>query len=256
MREFRVGKRQTSAILVILGCVSLACNLHHSGRSVAISGSKVEYRTVRHSKSGASIPQLTHHRSPVVQDVVNRQLESLAASLQCDTQGNLENPDHFDSTTRVTYAADEVLSLSVHASYYCGGPYPTNDANLSMTFDMRTGLAVSFEELFSDYERDAESIARALYPERIARAEHLAATGHEEPGETCDDAFTLSVPHLLESGFSYALSEEGLIVQPNFPHVSEACAEQIVVPYARLRQFAAPDGILARVADANRSAPN
>jgi hypothetical protein len=211
---------------------------------------------VRHPRSGALLPRLTRFHEPVIQETVNRQLESLADSLSCDTHEFPGNPDYFESTAKVTYISNEVLSVSVHASYYCGGPYPTNDANRSVTFDLQTGLSVSFAELFANYEQDAEAIVRTLYPERIARAEHLAASGHDEPGETCDDAFVFSLPNLLESGFSYALSREGLIVQPNFPHVSEACAEEIIVPYERVRRFAAPYGILARVADAKRSVPN
>ena len=243
-------------IFALCGCFGLACGHGYNTQSPAVSGSQVDYRMVRHQKSDALLPRLVRFRDPAIQEAVNRQLDSLAGSLLCDTQEIPGGPDYFESTAKVTYAANEVLSVSVHASYYCGGPYPTNDSNRSVTFDLKTGLPVSFEELFSDYERDAENIIRTLYPEHIARAEYLAATGHDEPSETCDDAFIFSIPHLLESGFSYALSSEGLIVQPNFPHVSEACAEEIIAEFSRVRHFAALKGILARVADAKRRAPN
>jgi hypothetical protein len=219
---------------------------------------------VRHPTSGALLPRLIRFHDPAIQETVNRQLDSLAGSLLCDTdpedspeiEDSPGSPGSFESIAKVTYAASDVLSVSVHSSYYCGGPYPTNDDNRSVTFDLKTGLIVPFEELFSDYERDAESIIRTLYPKHVARAEYLAATGHDEPGESCDDdAFSFSIPNLLESGFSYALSSEGLIVQPDFPHVSEACAEEIIVQFDQVRRFAAPNGVLARVSDAKRSAP-
>lgn len=213
-------------------------------------GSQVEYQLVRHPRSKVQLPRLSRFRNTAVQEKVNRELDSLAGSLLCEDRPVVDIPVYFKAATQVTYAADDVLSVSVHASYYCGGPYPTNDANLSVTYDLKTGSAVSFEELFTDYQRDAAEIVRALYPERIARAEKLVAAGHTEPGENCDDdPFIFSIDHLLESGFSYALSNDGLIVQPNFPHVIEACAEVLTVPFERILDFAASNGILARVAN-------
>jgi hypothetical protein len=46
---------------------------------------------------------------------------------------------------------------------------------------------------------------------------------------------------------AFNFSKAGLSVQPDWPHVMEACAERVTVPYAKLSRFAAPDGLLARV---------
>jgi hypothetical protein len=242
--------RYSRLVLAICCCFGAACT-QGRGASPAV-GDKVETRLVRSPRSGALLPRLVRFHDPAIQDKVNRQLDSLADSLSCEDQGAAaSSPTDFESTAKVTYAANDILSVSVHASFFCGGPYPTNDANLSVTYDLRTGSLVPFKGLFADYQRDAAEIVRVLFPEKVARAESWAAAGREESGESCDDTPSLfSIDSLLETGFSYVLSPDGLVVQPNFPHVVEACAEMATVSYDKLRRFAAADGILARVAGA------
>ncbi len=46
---------------------------------------------------------------------------------------------------------------------------------------------------------------------------------------------------------AFNFSRRGLKVQPAWPHVIEACAELVTVPYDDLKRFAAPEGVLARV---------
>ncbi|HEX4955497.1 MAG TPA: hypothetical protein VF017_19060 [Thermoanaerobaculia bacterium] len=220
-----------------------------------VSGAKrIEHQTALPQRDGALLPRLTGYRAPTIQQKVNLHLADLEASLACDTVEPPGESHSYESQVKVTYAANDVLSISVHSDYYCGGPHPENDENNSVTFDLETGLPVSFDQLFANYGRDAEAIVRELFPERIARAERLAAAGGEHK-EDCDDPFIFSVLHLVASGFSYAISEEGLLVQPDFPFVMRACAEEVVVPFKRVHRFAAPGGILARVtaAEASRS---
>ncbi|HEX8386026.1 MAG TPA: hypothetical protein VF576_07580, partial [Rubricoccaceae bacterium] len=71
-------------------------------------------------------------------------------------------------------------------------------------------------------------------------------------GDAC--AEVLSAESLAGARFAYSLSAEGLAVQPEFPHVTEACAVESVVPYGSLRAYAAEGGVLARVADASAAA--
>ena len=55
---------------------------------------------------------------------------------------------------------------------------------------------------------------------------------------------------LATTTFIYTISPVGLAVQPEFPHVTEACAVTATVPLASLRAFVPDRGVLARVADA------
>jgi hypothetical protein len=209
----------------------------------AAAQQRIAWTMARNPASGAVLPRLTAGQNRAR---VNRQLDSLAASLRCGREAAGRGREtYFRSRARVAYAARDVFSVAITASYDCAGPYPTDGANLSVTYDLRTGRAVPFEALFADYARDGAAIVRALFPDRAARAERPASAGDEEE-RACTEAY--SADFLLQTGFAWSVSPRGLVVEPEFPHVVAACAREAVVPFARLRRFAAPGGILARLA--------
>jgi hypothetical protein len=190
---------------------------------------------VAHPTSGAELPRIRLPERPEVEQRVNEQLDSLAGDLMC------EDPSFtYHSTASVEHSVDDVFSVLVSASYYCGGPYPVDGADQSTTFDLQTGEAVRFAELFEDYERDGTAIARA-FVESISAADL----------EGCEDVLTPEELLGLQA-FSYTISTAGLRVVPTFAHVISVCNGQSTVPFDALRAFAARGGILLRVADAAR----
>jgi hypothetical protein len=209
------------------------------------------YTLVRNPESGAVLPRLTDTRDPRWR-AVNAQLDSVAAELRC-----LDKVDPFGhatehwSDTKVAYAADSILSVFIRFGGFCGGAHPINGVNLSMTFDLRMGKGVPFRELFADYDGNALAIVRALYPEQTARAAQLARRG--DPALTDEDECIVvyAAAGLARGYFAYTFSRAGLVVEPDFAHVVGACREEVVVPYDRLRPFAAPGGILDRMVDAH-----
>jgi hypothetical protein len=212
---------------------------------------RIAFAMVRDSGTGAVLPRLTDSAGAQAR-AVNRFLDSMSATMRCDTAfAPNGDPTEFEAEARVTYAADSIFSVHIRESYYCGGPYPTNGANFSATFDMRTGVEVPFEALFADWARDGAAIVRVIYPEQVAGADRIAAAGEPDPDdEDCNQFY--APDRLAEGGFHYAFSDAGLMVEADFPHVIAACGGEAVVPYERLRPFAAPGGILARRATAKR----
>jgi hypothetical protein len=195
----------------------------------------VAYTMVRHPVSGVELPRIRLPERPDVETGVNARLDSLAASLRCpDADGG-----EYDTRAAVTYARNDVFSVQIASSYYCGGAYPTHRADSSVTFDLRTGREVELRSLFADYERDRAEIARAFL-------------GSLSAGdlEGCEDVLTAEE---IDS-FAFTISPEGLRLETAFPHVIEACNRESTVAFDVLRAFAAPGGILTRVADA--AAPN
>jgi hypothetical protein len=173
---------------------------------------------------------------------VNRQIDDVTKDFGCQGAGE---KGYYEVRSRVAYAMKDIFSIYASASYFCGGPYPTNDANMSQTFDLRTGKQVQFEELFKNYEADKREILRAIFAAKVTTAERLKASGRAKE----DDCRTLfALDNLETSSFSFNFSNAGLQVQPSWPHVIEACADRVTVPYSKLQRFAAPDGILARAA--------
>lgn len=146
----------------------------------------------------------------------------------------------------MAYADRDIFSIYAWAQYYCaGGAYPTNNDNISQTFDLRTGKLIEFPDLFKNYEADKREILKTIFAARIAAAERLKASGKAQD-DSCETTYALDN---LEgtTTFNFNFSSAGLQVQPSWPHVIEACSEIVTVPYSKLERFAASDGILSRM---------
>jgi hypothetical protein len=243
------GDRQPSADATASRADSASPAKAASGPAVVT----IPYTMVRHPASGAVMPRLTDTSSAPAR-AVNRQLDSAAAEMRCEEAVVRGYETEFDSEARVTYAADSVFSVYIRVSYYCGTASPTNGANFSVTYDLRTSEPVEFQELWADWERDGQAIARAIFPAQTARADSVArGVLTPDPDDPCWDMYRAET---LATGFylRYSLSDSGFVGELDPPTVAKACGEVVTVPYARLRPFAAPGGVLARVADA-RSRP-
>jgi hypothetical protein len=206
----------------------------------------IGYRKIAVGKTGVQFPILTRYRNPAIVDAVNREIDRLTSMMRCEEGGD------YDVKSFVTYAAKDIFSIYASASYYCGGPYPTNDSNMSVTFDLKTGKLIDFPSLFSNYEADKRAILKIIFSKQMARIESLVSRPEEKKppreSEDCqDDASLFSIENLENSDFAFNFSKEGLGVQPQWPHAIEACAEKVTVPFQALQQFARPNGILARV---------
>ena len=178
---------------------------------------------------------------------VNAQINELSKEFGCPAPHGKD--DWYKVSSRVEYAAKDILSIYASANYYCGGPYPTNDLNMSLTFDLRTGKEVHFAQLFKSYDTDKDQILKIIFATQLARTEKLLTAGKKNnESSSCEKnsgLFTLEI--LRGSEYAYNFSEKGLVVQPQWPHVVEACAERVTVPYQQLTEFAAPNGLLARI---------
>jgi hypothetical protein len=212
-------------------------------QSKRTTGVDIGYAKVRVRRTGILFPRLTSFGDRRVLREVNRQIDELTAQFGCDERGR---NSYYKVRSRVEYAEKDIFSIYATAEYYCNTAYPTNDANQSLTFDLRTGKQVAFEELFKNYEADKREILKTIFAAQVSRSERLAASGRPRE-ETCEgDPELFSLDRLEGTTFSFNFSKAGLSVQPDWPHVIEACAERVTVPYAKLARFAAPDGPLAR----------
>ena len=213
---------------VFLALASVGC-----AKDTRVDATPVAYGMVVNPTSGVEMPRIRLPDRPKVEQRVNDQLDALAASLMC-----LDGGGTYSSAATVRHAANDVFSVQVGSSYYCGTPYPTNHADSSMTFDLWTGEAIAFKKLFEDYQRDGAEIAGAF-------VESLSA----EDLDGCEDVLTVEELNKWQS-FAYTISTQGLRVELSFPHVLAACNRQSIVAFGALRTFAAPESILTRIANA------
>lgn len=201
----------------------------------------IGYASVPVRRTGIRFPRLMRFRDQRVMREVNRQIDEFTKDFGCSGKDS-----YYKVRSKVAYAGKDIFSIYASAQYYCGGPYPTNDDNISQTFDLRTGKKVSFEELFNSYETNKREILKTIFATQVARAEKAAASG-KNTEDSCEGPDLYSLDNLEGSTFAYNFSSAGLQVQPSWPHVVEACAEIVTVPYSRLAGFAAPNGLLARM---------
>jgi hypothetical protein len=188
---------------------------------------------------GHRLPRLTRYRDAGVLRKVNAQIEALAKGFACGEPSS----EVFGVTAQVHYAGSDIFSVYIATSWFCGAAYPTNDHNASVTFDLKNGEIVDFDALFADYQRDRAAILASIFAGRVERAGRVKA-GVVAPDD-CDGAFETWYPQTSTYGMSFSTS--GLEVQPELPHVIEACAEIVTVPYESLRPFAASQGLLPRI---------
>ncbi|MFN7946169.1 MAG: hypothetical protein U0Z53_12515 [Blastocatellia bacterium] len=215
-------------------------------RKPAGAADRIEFQMTAIRDTGIKFPRLTFYADAKVMKEVNRQIDEVTGEFGCEPDENGKKGS-FEVRAKVEYAARQIFSIYVSESFFCGGAYPTNDYNNSLTFDLKTGKLSEFEDLFQDYEKNKTEILKVIFAKQIEQSEKLAAAGQQKT-ESCEgDPDLYSLEHLESDTFAFNFSAEGLRVQPAWPHVIEACAERVTVPYEKLRKFAAPGGLLARV---------
>jgi hypothetical protein len=246
-KQQRMFKKIVTTLGLILTVPALglaADEIKQAPSSGGVSRETISYKRVAVGRTGISFPRLTHCRNGNVLRQVNEQIDEQTKGFKCESDCKSGS---FQVRSKVTYADKDIFSIYASASYFCCSAYPTNDANISQTYDLQSGKAVSFEELFKNYEEDKSEIIGIAFQKQIEHSNKLIASG-KTSGTSCDDDPTLyAIDHLMDSQFSYNFSKDGLQIQPDWPHVIEACSTIVTVPYARLSKFAAPGGILQRV---------
>lgn len=153
----------------------------------------------------------------------------------------------FTQSVRVAHLSPRFLSLEVHRGWYCGGPYPTNDSPQPVTYDLTTGREVDWSRALArsalampdtrtDDEPDPSPLA-ALYERHYPRE----GSG---PDPDCAGAALPNADFVFWLGRD-ARGRVGLAVQPQLPHVVEACAETVVLSGADARRFVASPALRA-----------
>ncbi len=207
---------------------------------------ELHFELAQVGNTGVRFPRLTYYKDAKVLDAVNQKIDEITADFGCDEDTPLRNSTYRVKSS-VEYLTKQIFSIYASASWFCGGPYPVNDSNISLTFDLKTGKLVEFEDLFQNYERDKTEILKIIFAAQLDRSARLIATGKVKEGACDGDPSLYSVERLETDVLAYNFSAEGLRVQPSWPHAIEACAERVTVPYGKLKKFAAPSGLLARV---------
>ena len=178
-------------------------------------------------QNAGSYPRLYDFPDKEVLKKVNTQIDESIKNLRC-----FNGEGSYSTTTEVTFSKANIFSIKAISSWYCGGAYPTDDENLSMTFDLKTGNQIGFSSLFTDYGKNEDAI--------ISAALHSLVYGHECSSE-------LSVERLARLHLNMYITEEGVIVQPSLPHAIAACSRAVRASLHRAREYIPRGGVLRRI---------
>src|SRR5205085_12612825 len=116
-----------------------AQSVRQAARSVA-GEDGIKFRMVLVRKKGIRFPRLTYYPDAAVKIDVNRQIDELTEEFGC-SEGRPKKKENLEVRAQVEYAARQIFSIYVSESFFCG-LYPTNDSNVSLTFDLKTGRQV------------------------------------------------------------------------------------------------------------------
>lgn len=151
------------------------------------------------------------------------------------------------------------LTVREHLEIYCGGAYPSA-SQTAVTYDVATGqrvdwaqslpglnlTAATFEDMPQDYVVLVQSAALGAW----YSAKMLALPDAEWVAQ-CREVFDPAA--LGEQTFNIWADAEngGVTVQPDFPHVAQACAESATLTAADLQQFNASPALIEAIAAAH-----
>jgi len=101
-------------------------------------------------RTGIRFPRLVRYTDQAVVRKINQQIDKVTSEFGCGGPKG----SYYNVRAKVEFAEKDIFSIYASAEYYCGGPYPTNDSNISITFDLVTGKQLQFRDLFADYEKN------------------------------------------------------------------------------------------------------
>ena len=144
-----------------------------------------------------------------------------------------------DATLAPTLITPRWLGVALSQDDDCGGAHP-NSGTVPVAFDRATGAAVDLHGWLTDAAVDRSQATSDLPPtvRPTFRRLIMAAAGDIEPD--CRDALA------EEEFWDIGLGRRGLTFRPELPHVTQACADDILVRWASLARFLTPAGQAGR----------
>jgi hypothetical protein len=146
---------------------------------------------------------------------------------------------NLDATLAPTLITPRWLGAALTQIDECGGAHP-NSGVVPVTFDRATGAAVDLHDWLGDGAVDRSQATVDLPPtiRPAFRRLIIAKAGDLEPD--CRDALA------GESFWDIGLDRRGLTFRPELPHVTQACADDVLVRWATLARFLTPAGRAGR----------
>ncbi|MEI6238254.1 MAG: hypothetical protein WCP15_01810 [bacterium] len=215
----------------------------------------IDYKMLPTSDGKNKYPQIINFADKDVMDSVNKVLSDSFKNFGCGPTDDTGEPTlvkdpYWNMEITVDYAKNDIFSVNEHGSYYCNpAAYPTNKASYTMTFDMKTGEQVYFNDLFTNYDADQESIIKTVYGDLIARTEKYIKENPNSEENKCKalNTFEMLSDYYIMHDFRLSSTPKEISVRPGYSHAAESCIEDVVVPIEKLKPFYDETSILDRI---------
>ncbi len=194
------------------------------------------------------LPRLSQP-GPVAQRINARLAELDASAIAEETYCRAQPRGDYYRFLRTTYNGPDFLSFAISTDAYCGGPHPDNYQE-HVTFDLSTGAEIDLGTL----------LPRSLIlPDRRETTDDRAAQAvlnrllklyfdHANQG-TIDYCFATVVGDTYSFAFWPERESRSLMMKPlGLAYANKACADQVALPLATLRELHADPRLIEALA--------
>lgn len=135
--------------------------------------------------------------------------------------------------------------LTLHETYsnYCGGAHPNGGTVRYIGWDIAADRAVNFDSWVKRVAKDAEAAKLRAWtlPGRLKNF-IVASYKKERPHEADKDCVDSVVTGEFFRTYPSAV---GMVFEPEFPHVIQACEDPVTIPWKQMQPFLTPKGLSA-----------
>ena len=221
------GVRTVSARASLQGVAYTRITLHHGGRF------DVAVETFALDGSGAAVDRLNATLRQSLTGDPPEWFDCIRASL-----ARFPMEGGFNQRLAPALISARWMSVTDQSDSFCGGAHP-NHGQRYRTFDLASGREVDLHDWLNAaavrrqrFEGEEEEEIKTLLPALMTSI--LTGWNAEDAG--CEETVRSS------EFWNIGLTREALVFAPDLPHVAQACGEEFVVPFARLRPFLTEEG--------------
>jgi len=223
-------------ILILLACLWTASAIAEEADR-KIDGKRYRIVTVEPENAGtATIATIELREAGPGIAAINADLRRMLAdarnwAAECNRDSldsMLKEPGDFYQATEPTWWTDRLLAVSIMTNSTCGGPHPNVDPDYVL-WDTATGKRIVVNRWFTAnaLKKSGERDVQLSAPLKAIVLKHAERARDDDCGEVLRD----SDYYLIQPG------PAGMVFVPSLPHVVQACADDVVVPYALLDAF-------------------
>jgi hypothetical protein len=182
----------------------------------------------------------------IVKTRVTKEIADFKKQMQAVTAEELKMQpagNYIDISYNIDYADNDLISASFLESTFTGGAHP-NYGYFTMTYDLKSGKELKLSELFKPGTKYLETVSAYAIKDLQSRK----MPDSDESMGLAQDTWAEGAAPKGENYQRWSLTKKGLMFtfDPYQVGPYAAGSQFVIVPYAKLKDIAKPDGALAK----------